>query len=902
MNLNSGFQVIDKQPFKSAYISRVSKGGKVKPIVLLMDSPNIKSQVISDDAFATFKSVVEYTLASLENQNQLPDEFALVIAAVDPQSSVSLSYSALTLLKSLDPSMVILTGSRVSQALLGENYRDHFGVTSKMKLTAVNAKDEIKLKVPCMFSLPVWGWTDPKPTVKGDNSGGFVALIGFVYRHLCTAISGNNPYLIPMDAISTKDAVFVDTMEKFDKFFDKLMAAKIISIDTETASLNRVVNTLLTVQFTFADKSLECGYQSYFIPMFHRQTPFSTKELAKIVKRLRWYFEFGESKYTVYQNAKFDLVQFYGQLGVRWYNHRVYDVSAGCFSLDENRKFLKQIGLKPYALDTIEREYGLNIPDRAKDKEMRTNMAAQPLDKIFEYGLIDTISPFLISRMQIRQARDRGYEKWLTLVVDQIGVMMLSISRMEYTGIAVDAAYLQSMMLEDSVINKALTSAKNKFESFESVQKANDVILKQRGWKEGHSMFEESKKPFVVDIDINEHKQLLFFNTLALEPVDFGSGGVPSIDKMFQKTYDHVPEVAMFTEYSSAKTIKATFIDALFYRLLEDEDAIKDGRIRASFDFKGVLTGRSCFTAETPITMADGSKKPISEVMRDDRVWSYNTKIGKFQVNRVKRSWRVGDRSVCRVHFDDRTVDCTPDHRFYTMSGWVEAQYLVPKSDMVVRFNVADSNAESDLDIVTYATVKAVVPDPLGESRVPVYDLEIDNVSNFIANGLLVHNSSFKPNFQNMPSRGKLAKITKRIFKPAAGKMVVKSDYSAHEVRMLGVASNDKEIASVFAIAEEAIREFRLAKAEDVPALTPNFKRNSDIHIINVKILFNLDIDKNHPLRSGVKAVVFATVYGSGIPSIAAAIAMGACGEAKKLLKSGKIAVKAIKTQLKILK
>jgi hypothetical protein len=76
----------------------------------------------------------------------------------------------------------------------------------------------------------------------------------------------------------------------------------------------------------------------------HPDSPFSPTELNQISKLLRDFMERGRSKYLIYHTAKYDMHVFRRVLGVSFVNHRVYDVAAGEFCLDENRKFLRRAG------------------------------------------------------------------------------------------------------------------------------------------------------------------------------------------------------------------------------------------------------------------------------------------------------------------------------------------------------------------------------------------------------------------------------------------------------------------------------------------------------------------------------------------------------------------------------
>jgi intein/homing endonuclease len=130
--------------------------------------------------------------------------------------------------------------------------------------------------------------------------------------------------------------------------------------------------------------------------------------------------------------------------------------------------------------------------------------------------------------------------------------------------------------------------------------------------------------------------------------------------------------------------------------------------------------------------------------------------------------------------------------------------------------------------------------------------------------------SCWNPNYQQIPTRSrtfddvepKLAKWIKRQFIATFGKILLKADLSAHEVRCWGNCSSDPKIIEVFYIAWEARRKFRLARtAQEIEFYTKELATKGDIHIQNVKFFFNKDVDKKHELRQSIKAVVFGVIY-----------------------------------------
>jgi len=78
-----------------------------------------------------------------------------------------------------------------------------------------------------------------------------------------------------------------------------------------------------------------------------------------------------------------------------------------------------------------------------------------------------------------------------------------------------------------------------------------------------------------------------------------------------------------------------------------------------------------CLTADAVVEMANGSRRPITEVRPGDRVL---TKDGPFQTPGARPS---GLRRVGRLRLaNGMSLRCTPDHPIFTQRGWVNAEAL----------------------------------------------------------------------------------------------------------------------------------------------------------------------------------------------------------------------------------
>lgn len=121
------------------------------------------------------------------------------------------------------------------------------------------------------------------------------------------------------------------------------------------------------------------------------------------------------------------------------------------------------------------------------------------------------------------------------------------------------------------------------------------------------------------------------------------------------------------------------------------------------------------------------------------------------------------------------------------------------------------------------------------------------------------------PSLQTIPTRSKLAKIIKRMFIAPEGTLLLRFDYSAHEVRVWSYVSGDKILADVFRVGQKLRQKWIVDPSEENKKA---IKEKGDVHIQNVLRFFKKLVEKSHPLRDAVKAVVFGVLYGKSAETL----------------------------------
>lgn len=174
-----------------------------------------------------------------------------------------------------------------------------------------------------------------------------------------------------------------------------------------------------------------------------------------------------------------------------------------------------------------------------------------------------------------------------------------------------------------------------------------------------------------------------------------------------------------------------TNLDALFENGLQKGFTIGHENFNAlcSFETKrlAVVTGvPGCLTGDALVSMADGSQKPIKDVQVGDNVLSFDSGFNCVS-RKVNTKWDCGKKEVYKIKFNSgQVLQSSSIHKYLTLDGWKEAKEL-QRGDMVLSKNKTKF----------WVFVRSIeILD-----AVPMYDLEVEETHNFIANNIVVHNS-----------------------------------------------------------------------------------------------------------------------------------------------------------------
>ena len=152
------------------------------------------------------------------------------------------------------------------------------------------------------------------------------------------------------------------------------------------------------------------------------------------------------------------------------------------------------------------------------------------------------------------------------------------------------------------------------------------------------------------------------------------------------------------------------------------------------------LRESGCLVASTRLFRADNTEITLGELVATGAtpdVWAVDGDRSLVR-RRLLRAFSSGTKPTYRLTLESgRSVDATDNHPFLTAEGWEPLGDLSPGQPIAaVNFVAGAPPAGSELGVV-WDRVASM--EPLGDR--PVFDATVDEDHNFVANGIVAHNS-----------------------------------------------------------------------------------------------------------------------------------------------------------------
>lgn len=139
-----------------------------------------------------------------------------------------------------------------------------------------------------------------------------------------------------------------------------------------------------------------------------------------------------------------------------------------------------------------------------------------------------------------------------------------------------------------------------------------------------------------------------------------------------------------------------------------------------------------CFTADTLVETTHGQVR-IDQIQEGDMVQTSNGP------RKVTKTFQNGRKQIIHVNMELETgvveLKATPDHLIKTTEGWKELQQLRTGDVLYAPSNSTETPGSPTARKAALLSIRV-----LNESEANVFDIEVDEMHEFFANGILVHN------------------------------------------------------------------------------------------------------------------------------------------------------------------
>lgn len=515
------------------------------------------------------------------------------------------------------------------------------------------------------------------------------------------------------------EAVCIKSVEQLHEYIDLAIQCGWVGIDTETTGLDRIHDTIVGWSLYYPG-----GYEVY-IPCKHRVPIFEDlykDQISYEESRVELQRLVDAKVKMILANADFDIAMIYKDIKVDIIPCVYFDVILAwrCIKEDEKDNALKILWAK-YVM---------------KGKVIGKKFSDFFNPKIFPYAKPEIAALYASNDAKITWELFTWQLPYVTIDnpkckkhhLEDIAKLMWNV---EMPMIKVCAMLHRTGFYIDTDTVSALSVSYHERETKE-VEKLQNMIQEYINTLDKLTVM---NSPFKSGKDFNfsspVHVKYLLYKMMKIPfPESEGTG------KEVLQLVNH-PITDQILKARGVNKLINTYVDKL------PTTIAKDGRIHGCFKSIGAATGRMCISEGTQITCLNGTKT-IEDIVPGDLVYCYDdTQL--FQLRSVKHLWLTGaNRDCVTIRWSSKSYNtigeliCTPEHPILTRRGeWVRADQL-NVGDALVRFPEEDSACL--VTAVEYA------------GKYTVYDIEVEDIHNFIANGICVHNSSEAPNMQNIPS------------------------------------------------------------------------------------------------------------------------------------------------------
>jgi len=143
-----------------------------------------------------------------------------------------------------------------------------------------------------------------------------------------------------------------------------------------------------------------------------------------------------------------------------------------------------------------------------------------------------------------------------------------------------------------------------------------------------------------------------------------------------------------------------------------------------------------CLTGDSRVYTED-SYKEIKDIKKDDEVWTFNIDKGEYELSKVLNTTNSGVKNIYSVKTTHNEVRGSDNHPILI---W-DIKSNTPQYKQIKNLNKGDFVVHYNNPSIKLYKIKSITEELPEET----YDIQVEKNSNFIANGIIVHNSYIEP-------------------------------------------------------------------------------------------------------------------------------------------------------------
>ena len=869
-----GFNVEEEDDFSNIKLVKSTNiGAKYKVLYVLDYVPSgdlrDKKYLLSGNAQETFDNIINF--AKVPKHDYLVMAYHACRTVKQPDAYVENAFEAferrlLAVIDIWQPDKIIVFGQRPFRVLCQKEcdmvkgaYHNLIGVP--FKKTIAFGKETKKIGIT--MSIPI------DKLFAGDEPS--LALSGYIARNLINAHYGKLKYQIKRPELTIH---YIDTMPRFKKFFALLKRQKIVSIDTEADNLYKINNRVLTIQFSFNKE------EAFIIPICHMDSPFDREQMQYICDALKYYFEFVVVQCMIFVNAQYDLPLMRTQFGIRYYCSPVWDIFAGEMCFHKDTMVDTECGLINIVnlVNMPESDWPLvwSYNHERNEKELK------PIINAFEHETNDDMYEI-------------EYDGGLVRVTAKHKIWVVNKN-----------AYIEAQHIETD--DTLLTYYTYKAQPVVSHDSDFLTVTAKRKIDFDHIVYDltiaDNHNLFVCNKTTHEKNLILSKNCLDenLKYTQTVTGGYYySLGNLSCQYGDFTYHEAKFGK-SDRTTIGSVPLskDVLFYCGSDTSIpfAIRELQLKRAADmgftkYESLVGEQMSDVIHSLSTMEYNGyavdieylfqlKFPDSPINKEidillqkfyasEAVQTLNQKMlknmgipTKALFGKATFAFSVRTKEHLYALFFD-ALGLKPLKKGKSGKGKIDKPFQSEYKDVPeVKLFTAYGKATKLRNAYVNQMVKFWIDDEDFRS-----DRRIRCRYNYLP-VITGRVSASNPGLQQIPSRSELGKHIKRLFVAPRGKIFVKVDYRAHEVRGWGIISKDDEVAKAFKVGQDLIKKYKRNPSFD---LLRRIGLDGDVHKVNSSYFFAKNIeDVNKEDRNAIKGIIFGLIYGMLISTLAKSI------------------------------